>query len=93
MALPPTPPATAPMRAPDHRQAPPEMRRAAEAFEGVFLAEMLRGLTRDLTGAAGADDPFAAMLQDEYAKLLGRHGGVGIADAVLREMLRAQAAR
>jgi Rod binding domain-containing protein len=30
------------------------------------------------------------MLQDEYARLISRTGGIGIADAVLREMLKAQ---
>ena len=29
---------------------------------------------------------------DEYAKLISRSGGIGIADAVLRELLRAQEA-
>jgi hypothetical protein len=32
------------------------------------------------------------MLQDEYAKLISRSGGIGIGDAVLREMLRMQEA-
>ena len=32
------------------------------------------------------------MLQDEYAKLISRSGGIGIADAVLREMLKMQEA-
>lgn len=82
-------------------QATPEMRRAAEEFEGVFLAQILRGLTEGLTGpgplsggpgslGGGKDDPFASMLQDEYAKLISRSGGIGVADAVLREMLRMQ---
>jgi Rod binding domain-containing protein len=30
------------------------------------------------------------MLRDEYAKLVSRSGGVGVADAVLREMLKMQ---
>ena len=72
------------------------MRRAAEEFEGVFLAQVLRGLTQGLTGPGllgnGEDDPFAAMLQDEYGKLISRSGGVGVADAVLREMLKGQEA-
>ena len=81
---------------PARQTATPEMRRAAEEFEGVFLAQVLRGLTQGLTGPGllgnGDDDPFAAMLQDEYAKLISRSGGVGVADAVLREMLAGQEA-
>ena len=82
--------------APNGPQATPAMRRAAEEFEGVFLAQVLRGLTQGLTGPGllgnGEDDPFAAMLQDEYGKLISRSGGVGVADAVLRELLKGQEA-
>lgn len=78
-----------------HRQPSAAMRRAAQDFESVFLAEILRGMSQGLTGAgplgAGKDDPFGSMLQDEYAKVIARRGGIGIADAVLREMVRAQA--
>jgi flagellar protein FlgJ len=76
--------------------ATPEMRHAAEEFEGVFLAQVLHSLTKGLTGqgllGGGDDDPFAAMLQDEYAKLISQSGGVGVADAILREMLKVQEA-
>ena len=61
----------------------------------MFLGQLLRGLTQGLTGTGplgGEDDPFAAMLHDEYGKLISRSGGVGVADAVLRELLRAQEA-
>jgi Rod binding domain-containing protein len=76
--------------------AAPELRRAAEEFESVFLGQILHGLTQGLGGpglaGGGADDPFASMLQDEYARLISRSGGIGLADAVLREMLKAQEA-
>lgn len=81
------------------REAPPAMRRAAQDFEAVFLGELLSGLTEGLGGGGAAgggplgggdSDPFAAMLRDEYGKLISRSGGIGIADAVLRELLRAQ---
>lgn len=78
------------------RQPTETMRRAAQDFESVFLAEILRGLGQGLTSAGpmsgGDDDPFGSMLQDEYAKIIARKGGIGIADAVLREMLRARSA-
>lgn len=73
----------------------PEMRRAAEEFESVFLAQILRGIIAGLSGPGmlgNADDPFAGMLQDEYAKLISRSGGIGLADSVLREMLKLQEA-
>ena len=94
----PRPRATAAVRS-DLRDAPPAMRRAAEEFEAVFVSQLLSGLTKGLAvdGPAGGgslgggeDDPFAAMLRDEYGKMISRSGGIGIADAVLREMLRLQ---
>jgi peptidoglycan hydrolase FlgJ len=75
------------------RSVPIEVRRAAEEFESVFLAQILSQLKVGFgpPGQAGdADDPFAAMLRDEYAKVIGRGGGIGLADAVTRELLRAR---
>lgn len=72
-----------------------EMERVATEFEGVFLTQILRGMTQGLAGAGTStdpDDPFASMLQDEYAKLISRSGGIGLADAILREMLKMQEA-
>lgn len=72
------------------------MRRAAADFEAVFLGQMLAELTADLSAdgpLGGGDDPFAAMLRDEYGKLVGRQGGIGIADAVLRQLLGMQEVR
>jgi Rod binding domain-containing protein len=68
------------------------LRRAAEHFETMFLAQILRDFTVGTIGpdGGGQSAPFASMLQDEYARLIGRSGGIGIADAVLREMLKAQ---
>ena len=71
-----------------------EMEKVAQEFEAVFLAQILNGLTSGLEGdgpLAGAEsDPFASMLQDEYAKMISKSGGVGISDAVLKEMLKMQ---
>jgi Rod binding domain-containing protein len=71
------------------------MERVAAEFESVFLSQILGGMTQGLAGAGLANDqdnPFASMLQDEYAKLISRSGGVGLAGAILREMLKMQEA-
>ena len=70
------------------------LRETAEEFESVFLAQALQALTHGL-GSAGPlgqsdGDTFADMLQQEYGRLVSRSGGIGIADAVMREMLRMQ---
>lgn len=69
------------------------LRHAAQEFEAVFLAQVLgvlnQGFGNDLLGDAGGGI-FHEMLNDEIAKLISRARGVGVADAVLREMLKAQ---
>jgi flagellar protein FlgJ len=63
----------------------------AVEFEAVFLSQMLRGMTSGL-GADGpfGKEPFGSLLIDEYARLIARSGGVGIASVVQRELLRLQ---
>ena len=66
---------------------PAAVRRAAEDFEAVFLGQLLGGMMQGLSAdgpLGGGDDPFAAMLRDEYGKLIARSGGIGVADAVMR---------
>ncbi len=90
----PTPAATS-AAAPPARQGPTALRRVAEEFEAVFLAQMLASMTQELSGegiffGGGEGDPFRGMLNDEIAKLISRSGGIGLADTVLREMLKMQ---
>ena len=70
------------------------LRHAAQEFEAIFLAQVLGAMTQGLGGddlaGDGQGDVFRDMLNDEVAKLISRSGGIGVADAVLREMLKAQ---
>ncbi|MDJ0948497.1 MAG: rod-binding protein [Alphaproteobacteria bacterium] len=70
-------------------------RRAAEEFESIYLSLMFSSMFTDL----GGDNPFGggpgekiyrSHLFDELGRVFARSGGVGIADAVQREMLRLQ---
>lgn len=72
-----------------------ELRRAAEEFEAVFLAEMLapmfEGLSTDGLGGGGmGEEIFRPMLVERYAEAIAQSGGVGIADSVMRELMRLQ---
>jgi len=69
--------------------------RVAQSFEALFLAQMLdqmtRGIDVDPTFGGGSSERLTrSMLTDEYAKTIARAGGVGIADAIYREILKLQ---
>jgi flagellar protein FlgJ len=80
-------------RAADPRHA--ELRRAAEEFEAIFLAQMMapmfEGLETDGLGGGGmGEEIFRPMLIERYAEALSQAGGVGIADSIVRELMRLQ---
>ncbi len=100
IALPgaPLPMSTATRATPQQTQESEALRRAAEEFESVFLSEMLgpmfEGLdTEGLGGGGMGEQIFRPMLIERYAEAIGRAGGVGIADSVVREFMRMQAAQ
>jgi flagellar protein FlgJ len=70
-------------------------RGVAQEFEAVFLAQVLARINQSLgsdqdNGETVDQGIFHDMFNDEIAKLISRSGGVGVADAVLKEMLKAQ---
>jgi Rod binding domain-containing protein len=63
------------------------LRASAEAFEAVFLAEMLKsagiGRAREGLGGGGAgEDAFASFFADIHARALVARGGIGLADRI-----------
>ena len=74
---------------------PTEQRAAAVEFEQFFIAQMLEHMfagvpTDGPFGGGNGESIFRSLLNTEYAKIIGRAGGVGIADTVYREILRLQ---
>ena len=67
----------------------------AEQFERMFISEMLKPMfegvkTDGMFGGGNAEDTFRPMLLDQYADGIAKGGGIGIKDAVLKEILRMQ---
>ena len=67
----------------------------AQDFERMFIAEMLQPMFAGLEtdgpfGGGSAQEAFRPMLIDQYAKSIAAGGGVGVADAVLKEILKLQ---
>lgn len=70
-------------------------RMASQAYECVFLAQMLRPMFDQLNvsapfGGGFAEEMWRSLLVDEYGRAMSRAGGVGVADVVMRELVRAQ---
>lgn len=82
-------------RLPEPVQASAEIRAAAEEFEALFLSELLAPifdqLSTDGIGGGGAGErAYRPLLVQEYAKAIAASGGIGVADAVTRELVRLQ---
>jgi Rod binding domain-containing protein len=71
-------------------------RTAAVQFESVFLSKVLGEMFSSIggDGPLGTAGPGGAiwrsMLTDQFAKQFAQHGGIGIADAVQRELVSLQ---
>ncbi len=72
-----------------------ELRKVSKEFEAVFVSQMLQPMFANL----GAEKPFGggageamwrSLQVEEYGKAIVKSGGIGVADAVFREMLKTQ---
>ncbi len=74
---------------------PAATRKAAQDFESFFLSQSFETMfsgtdTDNLFGGGEGESVFRSMLLQEYSKVAAKSGGIGIADAVQREMQRMQ---
>jgi Rod binding domain-containing protein len=70
-------------------------RAAAEDFEAFFVSQifeqMFSGIEPDaMFGGGEGESVFRSMMLQEYGKAVARTGGIGIADAVQKEILKLQ---
>jgi Rod binding domain-containing protein len=74
----------------------PKLLKQARDFESLFLetsfGHLTAGLGGDgpLGGGSLAQETWRGMLTQEYARNIVKHGGVGLADAVYRELVKLQ---
>jgi peptidoglycan hydrolase FlgJ len=73
----------------------PKLRATAVAFESMVLSQMLAPMfealdTEGMGGGGEGERMFRPMLVERYADAMTRSGGIGVADAVLRELVRLQ---
>ena len=77
------------------RMSPDDARKAAVEFEGFFIAmtleNMFAGIRTDgLFGGGHGEQVFRSMMFQEYGKKIAARNGIGLADAVQREIIRLQ---
>ena len=70
-------------------------RETAESFEAVFLSQILKSMSIGLKtdgpfGGGHSEEIFKDVLNEEVAKQITRNGGIGLSDAVYREILKTQ---
>lgn len=67
-----------------------KMREAADAFEAMFLSQMLEsaGLGKSPEGFGGGvgEEQFSSFLIDEQAKAMVKAGGIGLAETIFNAM-------
>ena len=75
-------------------QTPEAMQQIAEEFEAVFLAQMMEHMMGESTeasfGGGPSENAFKSMLNEEYAKVMAKAGGIGLGDALMREIMALQ---
>jgi peptidoglycan hydrolase FlgJ len=74
------------------------LQKRAIEFEAVYLAQMLQPMFDDLNaeepfGGGFGEDVWRSQQVQEYGKAIAENGGIGIADAVARQLIQAQEAR
>jgi len=77
------------------RVVPERMRATAQQFEASFLSQMMKPMFEGLSteapfGGGDAEQTWRGFLIDAMAKQTAKHGGIGLADHVMTEMLRMQ---
>jgi peptidoglycan hydrolase FlgJ len=71
------------------------LKEKAVELEGVFLntlvAEMFKGLETDsMFGGGHAEETWRGMMAEQYADLMARSGGIGMADQMVAALLEQQ---
>jgi Rod binding domain-containing protein len=77
------------------RMSPEKAREAAVEFEGFFLAmvfeNMFAGIETDgAFGGGHGEKVFRSMMLQEYGKAVAQRNGIGLAEAVQKEIIRLQ---
>ncbi|MEL0106274.1 MAG: rod-binding protein [Rhodospirillales bacterium] len=75
-----------------------QARKVAQDFEAVFISQMMKPMFEGTIaeapfGGGSSEKIWRDMQLDEYGKAIAKSGGIGIADSIVREMIRMQEAQ
>jgi len=81
-----------------HHADPAKARKVAQDFEAVFIGRMLQPVFSGMNssppfGGGHAEQVWRSLMVDEIGKSIAEHGGIGLADQVQAEIIRAQEAQ
>ena len=85
----------APVAAPAKPKADPKMEATAKDFESVFLGQMMKTMMESVeqdgqfTGGQG-EEMFRGVLAEKLGTEMAKRGGLGLAPAVLDQMIKVQ---
>lgn len=70
-------------------------KRAADEFEAIFISQMLKSMSTGIKtdgpfGGGQSEDIYRELMNEELGKTISKNGGIGISDAIYREMLKNQ---
>lgn len=70
-------------------------RKSADEFEAIFLSQFLKQMTNGLKtdgpfGGGHSETIYRDLLNEQMANSISRNGGLGLSDAVYREILKTQ---
>lgn len=85
------------IRAPAATGSLAQIKAKTQEFEGVFISQMLgqmfEGISTDGPfGGGQGEQMFRSLMIDEYGKQIAKQGGIGLADAMTKELLKHQEA-
>lgn len=77
--------------------APDRAKEAAKQFESFFVYQLLESMGAGLKadgpfGGGNAEKTWRSMQNEQYGKVIGGKGGMGLADAIYAQILRLQEA-
>ena len=86
------------IKLPKHTTDEAAARKTAEEFEATFLSNILgsmfKGIKTDGPFFGGhGEEMYRSLMMEEYGKAIAHNGGIGLADAVMREILDTQEVR